>query len=112
MPSSSEIKLRTRIKMPKKITWSTEMDEKLSTLLNKKRMTLRKAAEILGVSRSFLHRRSQAIVANERRHFCSSTREQAGGEPLAAGHPISWTAIQLSSQYGSTTAQNAGYLYI
>lgn len=33
-------------------------------------------------------------------HFrtCSTAREEAGFEPLAAGHPISWRAIETRRQ--------------
>ncbi|MFT8804199.1 MAG: hypothetical protein ABF876_16400 [Acetobacter aceti] len=84
--------------MPRALIWSSEQDEKLSFLLNKKKMTLRGAAKELGVSRSFIHRRSQRMQNEIHFRACSTVREQAGLEPLAAGHPISWLAIQTPRQ--------------
>ncbi|NHN87345.1 hypothetical protein [Acetobacter conturbans] len=92
--------------MPRALTWSSEQDEKLSFLLNKKKMTLRSAAKLLGVSRSFIHRRSQKMQRDVHFRTCSTMREEAGFEPLAAGHPISWKAIQIrrpSRMYSSNT---------
>ncbi|NHO54341.1 hypothetical protein GOB87_10285 [Acetobacter estunensis] len=84
--------------MPRALKWSSEQDEKLSFLLEKKKMTLRNAAKELGVSRSFIHRRSQKMQRETHFRACSSVREQAGLEPLAVGHPISWRAIQTRRQ--------------
>ena len=84
--------------MPRALIWSSEQDEKLSFLLNKKKMTLRSAAKELGVSRSFIHRRSQKMQSEIHFRTCSTVREQAGLEPLTAGHPISWQAIQTRRQ--------------
>ncbi|NHN83048.1 hypothetical protein GOB93_00070 [Acetobacter musti] len=84
--------------MPRALTWSSELDEKLVFLLNKKKMTLRNAAKVLGVSRSFIHRRSQKMQYNSHFRACSTAREQAGFEPLAVGHPISWRAIETRHQ--------------
>ncbi|MBB3883985.1 hypothetical protein [Acetobacter oeni] len=84
--------------MPRALTWSPDLDEKLVFLLDKKKMTLRNAAKILGVSRSFIHRRSQKMQHNIHFRTCSTAREQAGLEPLAVGHPISWRAIETRRQ--------------
>ncbi|MFT8718836.1 hypothetical protein [Acetobacter sp.] len=84
--------------MPRALTWSPDQDENLFFLLNKKKMTLRSAAKLLGVSRSFIHRRSQKIQREVHFHACSTVREAAGLEPLAVGHPISWRAIETPSQ--------------
>ncbi|NHO32473.1 hypothetical protein [Acetobacter fallax] len=84
--------------MPRALTWSSDLDEKLVFLLDKKKMTLRNAAKVLGVSRSFIHRKSQKIQHNTHFKACSIAREQAGFEPLAVGHPISWRAIETRRQ--------------
>lgn len=97
--------------MPRALNWSSDHDEKLSILLNKKKMTLRSAAKLLGVSRSFVHRKSQKIQKQVNFRTCSSAREEAGLEPLAVGHPISWKAIATRQQTRTHTNMNTMNTY-
>ncbi|WP_146882581.1 sporulation transcriptional regulator SpoIIID [Acetobacter nitrogenifigens] len=93
--------------MPRALIWSAELDEKLTHLVNNKKMTIRNAAKFLGVSRSFIHRRCQMLQRETNFRSCSVERERAGFEPLAAGHPISWLAIQIQRPIRVPPNQNS-----
>jgi hypothetical protein len=79
--------------MPRSINWTGDLDAKLTRLLDYQGVTIRSAAERLGVSRSFAQRRAKLLAARSRQKICTEAREAAGTEPLPAGHPITWNAI-------------------
>ena len=79
--------------MPRALPWTQDQDARLTTLLDQHGSTLRKAAQQLGVSRSFAQRRAKLLLRQNARSICTSDREDAGAAPLPAGHPITWSAI-------------------
>lgn len=79
--------------MPRTINWTGDLDAKLTRLLDHQGLTIRSAAERLGVSRSFAQRRAKLLSSRSRQQTCSEAREAAGMDPLPAGHPITWSAI-------------------
>ena len=79
--------------MPRSIHWTGDLDAKLTRLLDYQGVTIRAAAERLGVSRSFAQRRAKLLSTRTRKQACTDLREAAGDEPLPAGHPITWNAI-------------------
>ena len=70
----------------------------MSSLLDQRGATLRKVAEQLGVSRSFVQRRSVQLFRQIAVRTCTPEREDAGVGPLRPGHPISWDAIRVPCQ--------------
>ncbi len=79
--------------MPRSINWTGDLDAKLTRFLDYQGVTIRAAAERLGVSRSFAQRRAKLLSTRSRQRACTQAREAAGIEPLPAGHPITWNAI-------------------
>ena len=79
--------------MPRSINWTGDLDAKLTRFLDYQGVTIRAAAERLGVSRSFAQRRAKLLSTRSRQQACTKAREAAGIEPLPAGHPITWSAI-------------------
>ena len=79
--------------MPRSINWTGDLDAKLTRLLDYQGVTIRAAAERLGVSRSFAQRRAKLLSTRSRKRSCTHVREAAGTDPLPAGHPITWNAI-------------------
>lgn len=79
--------------MPRALTWTADQDTRLASLLDRQGVTLRKAAQQLGVSRSFAQRRAKQLSRQTVRTACTRDREDAGAAPLPAGHPITWSAI-------------------
>lgn len=79
--------------MPRSINWPGDLDIKLTRFLDYQGVTIRAAAERLGVSRSFAQRRAKLLSNQLRQRMCTEAREAAGMEPLPAGHPITWSAI-------------------
>lgn len=81
--------------MPRALLWTPDQDARLTAILDKRGATLRKAALQLGVSRSFAQRRAKMLHKKTTRSVCSRDREDAGAAPLRAGHPITWSAIDV-----------------
>ena len=79
--------------MPRALPWTSDQDASLTALLDQRGSTLRKAAQQLGVSRSFAQRRAKLLHKQSVRAICTQDREDAGSAPLPAGHPITWNAI-------------------
>ncbi len=79
--------------MPRALPWTSDQDASLTALLDQRGSTLRKAAQQLGVSRSFAQRRAKLLHKQSVRSICTPDREGAGSAPLPAGHPITWSAI-------------------
>jgi hypothetical protein len=79
--------------MPRALPWTSDQDASLTALLDQRGSTLRKAAQQLGVSRSFAQRRAKLLHRQNVRSVCTPDREDAGAAPLPAGHPITWSAI-------------------
>lgn len=84
--------------MPRALPWSQDHDARLTALLDQPGTTLRKAAQQLGVSRSFAQRRAIVLLKQNIRSACTAAREDAGAAPLPSGHPISWGAIVIPLQ--------------
>ncbi len=84
--------------MPKPVQWSSELDNALSDLLTRRRVSLRAAERALGVSRSVLAKRAYAIGAREAAP--GTERGMITSAPLPPGHPKTWDAIceSLSGQ--------------
>lgn len=79
--------------MPRALPWTSDQDARLTALLDQRGSTLRKAAQQLGVSRSFAQRRAKLLLKQNTQSLCTSDREDAGAAPLPAGHTITWSAI-------------------
>ncbi len=79
--------------MPRSINWTGDLDATLTRLLDYQGVTIRAAAQRLGVSRSFAQRRAKLLSNRMRQRTCTEAREAAGTDPLPAGHPITWSAI-------------------
>lgn len=77
--------------MPKPVQWSVELDRRLHDLIARKRVSLRAAEQVLGVSRSVLAKRAYVIGARD----ADATGERGinGSAPLPAGHPMTWTSV-------------------
>lgn len=79
--------------MPRALPWTPAQDARLTAFLHQRGSTLRKAAQQLGVSRSFAQRRAKLLLRERSHSVCTRDREEAGSAPLPAGHPITWNAI-------------------
>ena len=77
--------------MPKAVQWSTELDSALHDLLARRRVSLRAAEQVLGVSRSVLAKRAYVIGA--RQNDVAGERQISGSAPLPPGHPATWGAV-------------------
>ena len=77
--------------MPKAVQWSVELDTALHDLLARRRVSLRAAEQVLGVSRSVIAKRAYVIGA--RQHDETGERQISGSAPLPPGHPTTWGAI-------------------
>lgn len=86
--------------MPRALPWTPDQDAHLTTLLDQRGLTLRKAAKQLGVSRSFAQRRAKMLLRQSVRLTCTPDRERAGDAPLPAGHPITLAAIAWEGRGG------------
>ena len=84
--------------MPRALQWTQDNDAQLMVLLKTHRMTLQQAANQLGVSRSFLQRRSMALRQQTVQCTCTADRAVVGAAPLPSGHVISWGAIVIPLQ--------------
>ena len=77
--------------MPKAVQWSVELDSALHDLLARKRVSLRTAEQVLGVSRSVLAKRAYVIGARHTDY--PGERQISGSAPLPPGHPATWGAV-------------------
>ena len=67
--------------MPRALPWTSDQDASLTALLDQRGSTLRKAAQQLGVSRSFAQRRAKLLHKQSVRSI-----GQAVDDSLACGH--------------------------
>ncbi|NHN88873.1 helix-turn-helix domain-containing protein [Acetobacter conturbans] len=75
--------------------YALEIKQKLANY-QKKGLSIRDIAKITGASRSYIHRLSmQLATSSGSMRQATERRKEAGWEPLRAGNPISWGAIQL-----------------
>ena len=77
--------------MPKAVKWSQELDTALHDLLARRRVSLRAAEQVLGVSRSVLAKRAYVIGARHSEE--TGERQVSGSAPLPPGHPMTWGAV-------------------